>query len=40
MNFRYMPELRWHYGYFIALGLMAIATVGPRAVQFKKKGWL
>ncbi len=20
MNFRYMPELRWHYGYFIALG--------------------
>ena len=22
MNFRYIPELRWHYGYFYALGLM------------------
>ena len=27
MNFRYMPELRWHYGYFVALAFMAIATI-------------
>ncbi|MGZ4691283.1 MAG: magnesium/cobalt transporter CorA [Acidimicrobiia bacterium] len=39
MNFRYMPELRWHYGYFIALATMGIATA-LLWVQFKKKGWL
>ncbi len=39
MNFRYMPELHWHFGYFIALATMAIATV-LLWVQFKKKGWL
>jgi magnesium transporter len=27
MNFTYMPELRWHYGYFFALGLMVVASV-------------
>ena len=39
MNFRYMPELRFHYGYFVALGFMGIATV-VLWVQFKKRGWL
>jgi magnesium transporter len=39
MNFRYMPELRWHYGYFISLATMAVATALLYA-QFKKKGWL
>ena len=39
MNFKYMPELRWHFGYFIALGTMAIATA-ILWVQFKKRGWL
>ena len=39
MNFRYIPELHWHYGYFGALGVMAIATA-LLWVQFKKKGWL
>jgi magnesium transporter len=39
MNFKYMPELRWHFGYFGALGIMAIATA-ILWVQFKKKGWL
>ena len=39
MNFRYIPELRWHYGYFYALGLMAaFSVVLYRA--FKKSGWL
>jgi magnesium transporter len=39
MNFKYMPELRWHFGYFGALGTMAIATA-ILWFQFKKKGWL
>ena len=24
MNFEHMPELKWHYGYFIVLGVMAL----------------
>ena len=39
MNFRYIPELRLHYGYFYALGFMAIATA-LLWVRFKKRGWL
>ncbi len=39
MNFKYMPELRWHFGYFIALATMAVATA-VLWVQFKKRGWL
>jgi magnesium transporter len=39
MNFDYIPELHWHYGYFYALGLMVVAAfVLYRA--FKKSGWL
>jgi len=39
MNFEYMPELRWHYGYFIALSWMLLLTV-VLYTWFKKKGWL
>jgi magnesium transporter len=39
MNFEYMPELRWHYGYFVALGWMLLLTVGLYT-WFKRKGWL
>lgn len=39
MNFRYMPELSWHWGYFSALGLMAASTIGLY-VYFKRKSWL
>ncbi len=39
MNFDYMPELHWHYGYFIALGWMFVVTFGLYR-WFKKKGWL
>jgi magnesium transporter len=39
MNFRYMPELRWHYGYFIALGLMLALTVSL-IWMFRRKDWL
>jgi magnesium transporter len=39
MNFRHMPELRWQYGYALALGLMAITTFVLWR-YFKRKGWL
>jgi magnesium transporter len=39
MNFRYMPELDWHYGYFFALGTMLASTSGLY-LYFKRKGWL
>jgi magnesium transporter len=38
MNFQYMPELHWRYGYFWALGLMA-ATAAALVVFFKRRGW-
>jgi magnesium transporter len=39
MNFHFMPEQEWRYGYPFALGIMAIlATV--IVVWFKKKRWL
>lgn len=38
MNFQYMPELTWKYGYFIILGLMFLVGVGM-SLWFKKKGW-
>jgi magnesium transporter len=39
MNFEYMPELRWHYGYFVAIGWIFLLT-GSLYVWFKRKGWL
>ncbi|MCX8131428.1 MAG: magnesium/cobalt transporter CorA [Clostridia bacterium] len=39
MNFEYMPELSWKYGYFLVLGIMAIIGVGM-FLWFKIKGWL
>jgi magnesium transporter len=38
MNFHFMPELSWHYGYPLALGSMLVATVLPLA-WFKFRGW-
>ena len=38
MNFKNMPELDWHWGYFYSLGLMA-AIAGGLAAYFKKIGW-
>jgi magnesium transporter len=38
MNFRYMPELNWHYGYLFALGIMAALILGM-LFYFRKKGW-
>lgn len=39
MNFDYMPELHWAFGYPMALGLMAATSVTLYGV-FKRKGWL
>lgn len=39
MNFDNMPELRWRYGYFILLGIMAVACGGLYRA-FRKSGWL
>lgn len=38
MNFDYMPELRWKYGYFSVLGLMG-AIGGAMILWFRRKGW-
>ncbi|GIO27059.1 magnesium/cobalt transporter CorA [Ornithinibacillus bavariensis] len=38
MNFIHMPELKWQYGYFIILAVMAIITIFM-IIWFKKKGW-
>lgn len=39
MNFKYMPELTWRYGYLFALGLM-FSTAAIMLMYFKKKKWL
>jgi magnesium transporter len=39
MNFRFLPELNWHFGYPVALILIALSAVLPLYI-FKKKGWL
>lgn len=39
MNFQYMPELQWKYGYFAVLGIMTgIAAI--MIAYFKRKRWL
>jgi len=38
MNFDYMPELRWRFGYFGVLAVMGTAIIGALAV-FMKRGW-
>jgi magnesium transporter len=39
MNFDYLPELHWRYGYFVVLGGIA-AISGGLFVRFKRIGWL
>lgn len=39
MNFKYMPELEWNYGYFIILGIMVVLVI-IMIIIFKKKKWL
>jgi magnesium transporter len=39
MNFKNMPELEWHWGYFGILGVMA-AIIIALLIYFKRKRWL
>ena len=39
MNFHYMPELSWRYGFPLSLGLMIACATGPY-LFFKKRGWI
>lgn len=38
MNFEFMPELKWQYGYPLLLGVMIIIAMGMICF-FRKKGW-
>lgn len=38
MNFTYMPELEWRYGYFLVLSIMGIIAL-IMALWFKRRGW-
>jgi magnesium transporter len=39
MNFEYMPELTWRYGYFVVVGLLAAICTGLY-LRFRQIGWL
>lgn len=39
MNFQFMPELSWPFGYPLAIGLMIISAILP-FLYFKRKHWL
>jgi magnesium transporter len=39
MNFKYMPELEWPWGYFACLGVMLLITL-IMILYFKKKKWI
>jgi len=38
-NFEYIPELRWKYGYFAFLGLLAAVAL-VMLVLFRRRKWL
>ncbi len=39
LNFEVMPELRWKYGYFVVIGVIAVLC-GVLYVRFKRAKWL
>ena len=39
MNFHYLPELNWHYGYFTVWGIF-ILIVGGMLWYFRRRGWI
>ena len=39
MNFAYMPELGWRWGYFAVLGLMVVIAL-LMVIFFRRKKWL
>ncbi|MBM4329497.1 MAG: magnesium/cobalt transporter CorA [Deltaproteobacteria bacterium] len=38
MNFKYMPELQWHWGYPAVLIVMVVAAL-TMVILFRRKGW-
>jgi magnesium transporter len=38
MNFKYMPELQWQWGYYVVWGVMAVISIGM-LLYFKNKKW-
>ena len=39
MNFKYIPELQWEYGYFYGLAVIVLSGILP-LLWFKRKGWI
>jgi len=39
MNFAFIPELKWAYGYFAVIGAIALVC-GALFVSFRRSGWL
>jgi len=39
MNFKFIPELHWEFGYPLAILLMVVSAIMP-FLYFKRKGWL
>ena len=39
MNFKFMPEIDYKFGYFLVLGLMAFTSFGM-IYMFRRKKWL
>ncbi len=39
MNFKFMPEIDWKYGYFVVVGAMMTICTGLY-IKFKRAGWL
>jgi len=39
MNYDFMPELHWSFGYPFALGMMLVSAILPY-FYFKRRGWL
>jgi len=39
MNFEFMPELKWHWGYFALLAVMTLIGISL-VLYFKRKKWL
>ena len=39
MNFDFMPELHWRYGYFLVWGIM-LAVTGGMLVYFRRRRWI
>jgi magnesium transporter len=39
MNFKFMPELEWYYGYPFALSIMFVIAI-LMLVYFKRKKWM